>query len=240
MGILEHDALVEDAGLGSGAVGQVEDLLLGCCVLSRVAGAESVVFEVGAEFCDGAEEKGVVEVEVRYPFWMSGEAVLVALKIGAPLAGCLVQVLAAYVGGDRGVHAADDAMEDAFFKTFVVEDELGFRGPGLDDVAESVGGFDAVVEGAQRGGGRDTGWWRGFEEAVFAVDSVPDWLTSIASVALWVVYQTDVVTLGGCRFVFWYTVVTLITFVIVLNDAAFPHVFAKCALKWTLPAPFLL
>lgn len=37
---------------------------LGDAVLDGVAGAEGVGFEGGAEFRDGAQEQGVVEVEV--------------------------------------------------------------------------------------------------------------------------------------------------------------------------------
>ena len=63
-GALEHDALVEDAGARRGGVGEGEHLGFGAGVLARVAGAEGVAAEVGAEFGGGAQEEGVVEVEV--------------------------------------------------------------------------------------------------------------------------------------------------------------------------------
>ena len=63
-GALEHDALVEDAWAGGRRVGEGEDLGFGGGVLIGVAGAEGVAAEVGAQFGGGAQEEGVVEVEV--------------------------------------------------------------------------------------------------------------------------------------------------------------------------------
>ncbi len=62
----------------SGGVGEVEDFGFGCEILGWVAGAEGVVLEVSFQFCDGAEEEGVVEVEVGDAFGVGGEALFVA------------------------------------------------------------------------------------------------------------------------------------------------------------------
>ena len=74
---------------------------------------------------------------------MGAEAVEVALEVGTPGAGGLVEVVAADVRGDGGVHAADDAVEDPFFEAAVVECEGVCGGRvGLDDVAQIVFGLE--------------------------------------------------------------------------------------------------
>ncbi len=66
----------------------------------------------------------------------------------------MVKVVGADVGGDGGVHARDDAVEDALFETFVVNGEVGWGSVGLNDVAEVVGGLeDAEGVGVDIGAG---------------------------------------------------------------------------------------
>ena len=52
---------------------------------------------------------------------MGSEAVFVALQIWAPLSCCLIEIVVADVSRDGGVHAAYEAVEDAFFNAGVVE-----------------------------------------------------------------------------------------------------------------------
>jgi len=154
---------------------------------------------------------------------MRGKARGVACEIRTPGSCRLVEVVVADVRGDGGVHAADDAVEDAFLEAGVVEIEVVGWTTGLDDVAEVVGGFENA-----KGGGDDgkRGRGGGFGEAVFTVDGIPDVGTCVAGEAFGVVDQADVVAFCSCRFVFGDTVVALVAFVIVFDHAAFAYVFA--------------
>ena len=113
---------------------------------------------------------------------MGGEAVGVALEVGAPGAGGLVEVVVADVGGDGGVHAAYDAVEDAFFEAAVVECERVWGGGvGLNDVAKVVFG----LEEAHRVAWGQSAVFLG--EAIFSVDGVPDVGACVAGKSLGVV-----------------------------------------------------
>lgn len=173
-GVGEHERFVEDETPGRGAVGQCQHFALGGEVLERVAGAEGVVLQISTEFGDGAQDEGVVEVEIGDAVRVGGQALGVAVQVGAPGAGCLVQVVVADVGGDGGVHAADDAVEDAFFEALVVERDFAFGGSGEHDAAEIVGCLK--LAGAAGGG-------CGARETVLPVYGVPDHVGSFSRVA---------------------------------------------------------
>ena len=113
---------------------------------------------------------------------MGGETVEVALEVGAPGSRGLVEVVVADVRGDGGVHAADDAVEDAFLEAAVVECEgVWGGGVGLNDVAEVVFGLEKAHGVAWGGGAVFLG------EAVFSVDGVPYVGACVASESLRVV-----------------------------------------------------
>ena len=127
-----------------GCVGEVEDFGLRGGILGDVAGTECVVFEIGAKFCHRTEKDGVVEVEIGHSLWVGGKTVLVALDVGAPAAGGLVEIVKADVGRDGGMHAAYDAVEDTFLEAFVVELQLGRWGVLLNNSPEVVSCLEKI------------------------------------------------------------------------------------------------
>ena len=217
----------------------MEDFGFGGGILGWVSGAEGVILEVGFQFGDGAEEEGVVEVEIGDTLGMGCEAFFVAGEIGSPISCGLVEVVGTDVGGDRGVHARDDAVKDTLFEAFViVNSEACGGGIGLlDDTTEVVGGLEDAkgvrVDIRARDGSV-------FGEAVLLVDGVPYVAASVASETLWVVDEGDVVALCSGRFVLWDAVVTLVAFIVVFDNTAFSDVFSEGALKWLFFAPFFL
>lgn len=50
-------------------------------ILAGVSGAECVFSKVVSEFCDCAEDEGVVEVDVLDTLWVALEALDVAVKV---------------------------------------------------------------------------------------------------------------------------------------------------------------
>lgn len=107
------------------------------------------------------------------------------MEIGAPGPSSLIEVVVTDVGGDRGVHAAYDAIEYTLFKAFVVQGEIQGRGAGLDDGAEVVGGLEDA-QGLWVAGKGSCG--NVFGEAVFSVDGVPDVGPCVAGETLRVLY----------------------------------------------------
>ena len=165
---------------------------------------------------------------------MSCQAGGITGQIWAPSAGRSIEIVVADVGGDGCVHARDDAVKDTFLEARVVKGGRG--GIGLKDMTEIIRGLSEGERG-WRGARRREG------EAVFSVNGVPDHVgtfTSVASEALWIVDEAHVVALGGSTFVFGNTVIALITFVIIFDNAAFTNALSESTLEGTLSASFFL
>ena len=87
--------------------------------------------------------------------------------------------------------------------------------------------------------------WRAREgcllrKAIFLVYGIPDIPSCVAGESFWIVHETYIVTFSRCALVFWYTIIPVITLVIVFYHTTLPYVLSQYSLQRPLIASFFL